>query len=341
MSTTLGSLLRTANRIHLGRARLRTREKRAARPRRVERLEERVLLSTFTVTDVLDDGNLGSLRWAINQVNADKAKGLDTIDFDITGTGPFVIAPTSALPTITHRVLIDGYSQPGASPNTLTTGDNAIILIELSGSNAGFSSGLTITANRSTVQGLAINQFAQEGIRLTVGSNDVISGNFLGTDPTGTTALPNQDSGVLVDGSNGDTVGGTTPAARNIVSGNTNQNIYLINGSSSNVVEGNWVGLTAAGNATLPTDGNGVSLFLAPNNTVGGTAAGAGNVIGGQTFDGVVIDSSNGIVVEGNRIGTDPTGTIAARQRRGGRVHRFQQRGRQHDRWTLPREPAT
>ncbi len=263
------------------------------------------------MTDVLDDGNPGSLRWAINQVNADKAKGVDTIDFDIAGTGPFVIAPTSALPTITHRVVIDGYSQPGASPNTLATGDNAIILIELSGTNAGFSSGLTITANRSTVQGLAINQFAQEGIRLTVGSDDVVSGNFLGTDPTGTIALPNQDSGVLVDGSNSDTVGGTTPAARNIVSGNTNQNISLINGSSGNVIAGNWVGLTAAGNATLPTDGNGVSLALASSNTVGGTAAGAGNVIGGQTFDGVVIDSSNGIVVEGNRIGTDPTGTIA------------------------------
>lgn len=97
-------------------ARLRTCQKRTARPRQVERLEERVLLSTFTVTDVLDDGNPGSLRWAINQVNADKAKGVDTIDFDIAGTGPFVIAPTSALPTITHRVVIDGYSQPVPAP---------------------------------------------------------------------------------------------------------------------------------------------------------------------------------------------------------------------------------
>jgi hypothetical protein len=313
MPMMLRSIFRMVDRIPLGRAPLRGPRRRcAARPRRPEQLEGRVLLAaTYTVTNLLDDGNPGSLRWAIDQVDDDKGHAVETIDFDIPGSGPFVIAPGSALPAITHPVLIDGYSQPGASPNTATDVDNAVILIELSGADAGFSGGLTITAGHSTVQGLAINAFAQDGIRLTIGNDDVISGDFLGTDPTGTTALPNQDAGVLVDGSNNDTIGGTTPDARNIVSGNTNQNIYLINGSSNNVVQGNWVGLTAAGNATLPTDGAGVSFFSASNNTVGGAVAGAGNVISGQTFDGVAIDTANGIVVQGNRIGTDPTGEIA------------------------------
>ena len=165
--------------------------------------------------------------------------------------------------------------------------------------------------SKSTVRGLAINGFEQEGIRLFSGSKDTVEGNFLGTDVTGTVALPNGDTGVLLDGSNQDTIGGTTPGARNLVSGNTNQNIYLIDSSSNNVVEGNWVGLTAAGTGTLFTDGNGISLFSASNNTIGGTATGAGNVIGGQTFDGVVIDAANGNVIEGNLIGTDPTGTVA------------------------------
>jgi hypothetical protein len=270
-----------------------------------------LLLSTFTVINTLDNGSTGSLRWAINQVDADKSKHADTIAFAIRGTGPFTITPQSALPAITHQVLIDGYSQPGAKPNTLARGENAVILIQLSGEHAGFSSGLQIVAAKTTVRGLAINQFEQEGIRLASVGTDSVVGNFLGTDVTGTLALPNGDSGVLVDGASHNTIGGTAPADRNLISGNTNQNVYLINGSASNAVEGNWVGLTAAGTATLPTNGNGISLFSAANNTIGGAAKGAGNVVGGQTFDGVVVDSGNGNLVQGNLIGTDPTGTIS------------------------------
>ena len=319
---------------------LRHRAKKSSFPCGVQRLEERVLLSTFTVVNTLDDGSTGSLRWAINQVNADKSKAVDTIDFNIAGTGPFMIAPQSALPTITHRVLIDGYSQPGSSPNTLAAGENAVILIQLSGASAGFSSGLEIMASKSTVRGLAINGFEQEGIRLFSGTKDTVEGNFLGTDVTGMSALPNGDTGVIVDGSNSDTIGGTTPAARNLVSGNTNQNIYLIDSSSNDVVEGNWVGLTAAGTSTLFTDGNGISVFSASSNTIGGTASGAGNVIGGQTFDGVVIDAASGNVDRGQSDRHRPHGDRRPGQRRGC-VDRVQQCREQHARRARPREPAT
>jgi hypothetical protein len=277
----------------------------------MERLEERVLLSTFTVTDTLDDGNAGSLRWAINQADADTGHGVDTIDFNIPGTGPFTIAPASPLPAITHSVLVDGYSQPGASPNTQPGGANAVIQIEISGANAGYTDGLFVQADRTTIRGLAINGFQQNGIHLSGGSGDVVAGDFLGTDPTGMTAVPNQGSGVLIDAATRATIGGTTAAARDIVSGNTNQDIYFINNARGNVVQGDWVGLSAAGNATLPTDGAGVSFEGANKNTVGGLTAAAGNVIAGPTFDGIAIDSSSGVVVQGNLIGTDSTGTIA------------------------------
>ena len=59
----------------------------------------------------------------------------DTIDFDIPGTGPFEISPLSPLPTVAHPTIIDGYSQPGASANTLAQGDNAVILIQIDGSS--------------------------------------------------------------------------------------------------------------------------------------------------------------------------------------------------------------
>ena len=213
------------------------------------------------MTNTLDDGSTGSLRWAIQQVNGANGDQLETIDFDIPGTGPFTISPTSPLPTITHPVFINGYSQPNSSPNAQVGSDNAVILIQLSGANAGYSSGLEIGAGNSTVEGLAIGQFGKDGIRLFSGGNDIITGNFLGTDVTGTKALPNFDAGVSIDNSNNDVIGGTTPAACNIISGNTNQNIYLINGSSGNSVQGNFVGLTATGESTLADNGNGVSLF--------------------------------------------------------------------------------
>jgi hypothetical protein len=293
----------------------RPRRRRAVSPDRhwnLLRLEERLLLSTtFTVTNTLDNSKTGSLRWAIKQVNASKGNTVDTIDFNISGSGPFTISPTSALPAITHPVLIDGYSQPGSSPNTATDSDNAVILIQISGASAGYSNGLQIFAGHSTVRGLAINQFKKDGIRLYKSASDVITGNFLGTDTTGTIALPNFDAGISVDDSTKDQIGGTTAAARNIISGNTNQNVFIIDGSSGALVEGNFIGLTATGTSTLSDNGNGVSVFSASNNSIGGTAAGAGNVIGGHQFDGVVIDQANGNVVQGNKIGTDPTGTVA------------------------------
>jgi Bacterial Ig domain len=288
----------------------RGRRRRSWRAWAVQPLEDRMLLSSFTVTNTSDTTDPGSLRWAIGQVDADTGTGVDTIDFDIPGSGPFTIAPGSALPTITHPVLIDGYSQPGAVANSLATADNAVLMIDLNGASAYGVDGLDIAAGDSTVQGLAINDF-NNGIQLESGSSgDLIQGNFLGTDVTGSYAQGNYQ-GVLIAGATGNTVGGTTPAARNVVSGNENQDIFLTYGASGNLVEGNFVGLTASGTSTLYTDGNGVITNYASDNTVGGTAAGAGNVIGGLGTDGIQFGGGSGDVAEGNYVGTDPTGTIA------------------------------
>jgi hypothetical protein len=90
--------------------------------------------ATFIVTTT-DDGGAGSLRQAMLDANA--APGLDTISFNIPGDGVRVIAVTSALPEVTDPVIIDGYTQPGAAPNSLAVGSNAVILIELDGTAAG------------------------------------------------------------------------------------------------------------------------------------------------------------------------------------------------------------
>jgi hypothetical protein len=179
MSTTLRTLLRVISNLPRTSRSATSRATRAILLSSEQQLEERCLLSGFTVTNTQDDGKAGSLRWAINRVNSGNGKKVETINFDIKGTGPFTIAPSSLLPTIINPVFIDGYSQPGAKPNTQGGGDNAVIMIQLSGTGAGFASGLEISASGSTVRGLAINQFAKEGIRLFSGGNDFVDGKFV------------------------------------------------------------------------------------------------------------------------------------------------------------------
>ena len=125
------------------------------------------LVSTFVVNSAndADDGTCDathcSMREAINTANA----GADTIAFNISGEGPHTIQPTSVLPTITDPVVIDGYTQPGASPNNnpRIQGSNAVLKIELDGTNtplpvAAQINGLAIEAGNSTVRGLVINR---------------------------------------------------------------------------------------------------------------------------------------------------------------------------------------
>jgi uncharacterized protein (TIGR02145 family) len=125
----------------------------------------------IVVTNVKDDGP-GSLRAAI--VYANTNPGPDIIKFNIPGTGPFTIKPLSVLPTITGPVVIDGYSQPGASSATST------LLIQLDGTTSGAgSSGLTIDASNCTVEGLVITKFPLNGIQITTGASNWIRANSI------------------------------------------------------------------------------------------------------------------------------------------------------------------
>jgi len=251
-----------------------------------------------------------TLRAAITQANAtaNGPGGPDVIAFNIPGAGVHTIAVGSVtLPTISQPVIIDGYTQPGASANTLTTGNNAVLRIELNGAGAGSAIGLTVTATNSTIRGLVINRFGQQGIQL--GSSNVVEGNFIGTNVAGTTDLGNSSSGIRMVGT-GSTVGGSTPGARNLISGNADG--ILIQGAG-NFVQGNYIGTNAAGTGSIPNGQRGVHIFNVANNTVGGTTAGAGNVISNNIQGGVLIDGAGatGNLVEGNLIGTNAAGTAA------------------------------
>lgn len=289
-----------------------------------------VVNSTGDTSDaIIGDGSCNdgagncTLRAAIEEANSTAAT--DTINFSIA---PFdgsvkTIAPNSALPSIMQTVFIDGYSQTGASANTALTTDNAVILIELNGINAGAgANGLTLSANDSTVRGLAINRFGRVGISLSGGDNNVIAGNFIGTDASGLIDLGNGSVGIygeFASQSNGNLIGGTTLAARNIISGNGNAGILFEFQAINNIVQSNFVGLAADGSTVLANNGSGIGFgSFTPGTIIGGdddddgAADGivtARNYVSGNIGSGIFL--GNPATVSGNFIGTDATGTLA------------------------------
>ena len=298
-----------------------------------EKLEERCLLATVTVTGtgdtIAEDGKV-TLREAIISANNNAsinvdivpvgAYGSDTINFKIPGTGVHTISPTSALPAITDSVIIDGYTQRESSPNKNGPGlgNNAVLRIELDGTSASpGADGLTASGGSSTLRGLIVNRFSGNGIRLASNSN-VVEGNLIGTDASGTVDLGNAGSGVLIlNDTNSNRVGGTTPAARNVISGNNKNGVQVDLGAISHQVLGNFIGTDITGTQDLGNTGRGVIINSAfrgsSGNVIGGTVAGAGNIISGNDGEGVLLagGTMNVNFIQGNYIGTDVTGTVA------------------------------
>jgi hypothetical protein len=280
--------------------------------------------TTFTVTETGDDGDADitnarcdsstasgdqcTLRAAIEEAN--DTAGADTIAFDIgSGTGSKTISPGSELPAITGPVTIDGYTQPGASTNTLEDGDNAVLNVQLDGSGAGGSAGgLMIEASDCKIKGLLIKYFQLDGVWIVSGTGNTIEGNFFGVSRDGNSARGN-GGGVFIS-ADSNTVGGASPESRNVISGNTDHGVIINTQGTENKVEGNFIGTTADGTADLGNVGIGVYI-LSSNNTIGGTTVGASNVISGNDRYGVVVEGTGATynLIEGNYIGAPADGT--------------------------------
>src|SRR5262249_42122711 len=164
----------------------------------------------------------------------------------------------------------------------------------------------TPSAARNVISG---NGFA--GVRLSQngGTNNIIEGNYIGTDATGMTALPNY-IGIQVGNSVGPTIGGIVPGAGNVVSGNQTYGIDVVN-STLTTIQGNNVGTDATGIAALGNGSIGILDLFSSNNTIGGTIPAAANVImaNGYVYPGSGVQlSGTGDVLEGNYIGTNALG---------------------------------
>jgi titin len=144
-------------------------------------------------------------------------------------------------------------------------------------------------------------------------TGNLVQGNFIGTDLTGTANLGNSHDGVLIQqGPVGNTIGGTTTAARNVISGNGGF-VVSIGLATSNVVQGNFIGTDVTGAKALGNSQGGVFIQDAASNTIGGATATARNIISGNTGNRITIDGSTATanLLQGNFIGTDVTGTLA------------------------------
>ena len=244
--------------------------------------------AVFTVTSAADAG-AATLRAAITNANA--TAGSHSIAFNLSA--PYRILLASNLPDLTNSVLVDGTTQPGYA------GAPRVALTPAVGSTA--TKGLNLSGRGTTAQGLFISGFSQNGIELNSVSNQV-AGCWLMSNGVGVT---------VYTASQYAQIGGTAASNRNVISANSGAGIYLSSGDRASVL-GNYIGLAPDGLAALGNGQHGVSCS-ASNATVGGSAAGARNVIGGNTNSGVYGTGGNcrNLLVAGNYIGTDATGTSA------------------------------
>ncbi len=287
----------------------------------------------------------GSTLAARNIISGNKFDGIDVRN-NATGTliqGNYIGTDSTGSVSVTSGN--SGTTVAGAwinSPN-VTVADNVI------GSMIGFGIQMLVTANNITVRGNRVGTNAagtvafpntrhgiivqdvsnvtiggttpgsgnlvsgnlQDGINITSAASSItVQGNIVGTDVTGTLPLPNQGSGITLFGPN-NLIGGSTAGAGNLVSGNANYGIWVIDAAAANnTIQGNRVGTDISGTLDLGNVVDGIRLTNAPNNTIGGTATGAGNLISGNNNYGIGVFgvSTGNTTIAGNLIGTNASG---------------------------------
>lgn len=324
--------------------------------------------ATFTVTSTNDSG-AGSLRQAILDNNATVGT-TNLIQFNIPDAGVQTLRPLTEWPILTQPVVIDGFTQSGASANTLQVGNDAALKIRIDGFEIPVGRGLILGVGGCVVRGLVVVNWQQYGILFSSGSGSAIEGCFVGLEADGLTAAGNKRGIQVIGLAKGCRIGGATAAARNVISasqqtginlastsqilvqgnyvgtdatgllprGNVSAGIYggqahfnLIGGTNAlernilsangaggldlsghtNVIQGNFIGLNAPGSAGLGNMAYGLGLSGGTNNLVGGSQAGAGNVISSNQFHGLYLYGTTAARIQGNRIGTSADGLSA------------------------------
>jgi hypothetical protein len=283
-----------------------------------------------------------TLRAAIQE--ATNRNGRDTINFNVRnpdGSCPNLVtieAPPDATEgyeiddKFVDGVVIDGYSQCGASPNTRglhdPNGSNAVIKVEIKGNRRQDVHGIEIDSARNVIRGLAIyNWDFQILLSYSPSQENRIQGNFIGTDASNTflyqTSTPfgeQHHEGIRIQGgptsgASSNIIGGTTPDTRNIIAGNRKDGLKIQGRATNNQIMGNYIGLKKDGKTALRNYTDAVDFEFGPQyNTLGGDGPEEGNIISGNYSEGIEISHGTDTQfnrVIGNYFGLSADGTIA------------------------------
>jgi uncharacterized repeat protein (TIGR01451 family) len=281
---------------------------------------------TVTTTDDTDTNTVPmSLRTAIRLANQTPGPHIIRFDIPTSGVARIVLQPqpndssdaSATLPDIYSTVVIDGYTQPGSITNSLEVGNNAQPMVEIDCRNTldGYSRAFWIEGSGCLVRGLIINNATGTGGNAAAimvrGNNNVIAGNWIGVDSTGTARAdgPGNGAGIWISGGCGNCIGGTSPDDRNVCSGANDVGIVLADsvaaslGCSNNLVLGNYIGTDITGTQPIPNLGHaGIYLLGAANNVIGGGTSSTKNIIAGNAGPGIFAYPRPGFPCDGNRI---------------------------------------
>ncbi|PJF27085.1 MAG: hypothetical protein CUN53_05390, partial [Phototrophicales bacterium] len=272
---------------------------------------------------VLINNNSGGNSVSGNYIGLDRA-GATAIP---NGVGVSVVNSPNTVIGGTARNIISGNSNDGirisGATSTPTTIQNNYIGLDAAGAVARGNGGDGIDISDSPNNQIGstnislrnlISANSGNGIRIAGASavNNIVQGNYIGTDLSGSLARGNVANGVLLIGIDSMTLGGTVAGAGNLISANGGAGVRLESNTQNVQIQGNTIGTNVNGSSALPNS-VGVRLESSPDNIIGGTVQEARNIISGNTNQGVLINGTNssGNVVRGNYIGTNGSGSAA------------------------------
>ncbi len=168
----------------------------------------------------------------------------------------------------------------------------------------------TIGGNAGTLEANLISGNLQGGVHVSISAGNIIKGDVIGLNPSGSLAIPNSAFGISISGGTSNTIGGASVSDRNIISGNNGDGVQI--SGMTNLVEQDYIGTDFTGRNAFPNSGSGVVVTNGMSNRIGGQVTDPTqplNLISGNKQSGIQIKlQAASTMVQGNFIGTDVTG---------------------------------